>query len=68
MVYAQNINSGQSNFQLGTRSSGSRRNLGYLLNRTLSIFDGADDEPRSLRSDPPPGRAGAEGEGGESLE
>jgi len=38
MVHAQNINSGQSNFQLGTRSSGSRRNLGYLLDRTLSVL------------------------------
>jgi hypothetical protein len=30
MVYAQNIDSGQSNSQLGTRSSGSCRNLVYL--------------------------------------
>jgi len=30
---AENIDSGQSNFQLGTRSSGSRRNLAYLLIR-----------------------------------
>jgi hypothetical protein len=30
MVHAQNIDSGQSNSQLGTRSSGSCRNLVYL--------------------------------------
>ena len=37
MVYPKNIDSGQSNFQLDTRSSGSRRNMDYLLiRRTLS--------------------------------
>ena len=33
MVQPKNIDSGHSNFQLGTRSSGCRSNLGYLLTR-----------------------------------
>jgi hypothetical protein len=33
MVWPENIDSGYSNFQLDTRSSGSRRNLDYLLSR-----------------------------------
>ena len=33
MVWPENIDSGYPNFQLVTRSSGSRRNLDYLLIR-----------------------------------
>ena len=33
MVWRENIDSGYPNFQLDTRSSGSRRNLDYLLIR-----------------------------------
>ena len=37
MVWRENIDSGYPNFQLDTRSSGSRRNLGYILiRRTLT--------------------------------
>ena len=37
MVKRENIDSGYPNFQLDTRSSGSRRDLDYLLiRRTLS--------------------------------
>ena len=39
MVYAQNIDSGQSNSQLGTRSSGSCRNLVYLRIRGAILAD-----------------------------
>jgi hypothetical protein len=35
MVWRENMDSGYPNFQLDTRSGGSRRNLAYLLIRTL---------------------------------
>jgi len=41
MVHAQNIDSGQSNSQLGTRSSGSCRNLVYLRIRGAILGPGA---------------------------
>jgi hypothetical protein len=42
MVYPKNIDSGQSNFQLDTRSSGCHRNLDYLhIHRTLSFVSAA---------------------------
>jgi hypothetical protein len=39
MVYPENVDSGRSNFQLDTRSSGRRGNLDYLqTQRTLSFL------------------------------
>jgi hypothetical protein len=35
MVWRENMDSGYPNFQLDTRSGGSRRNLAYLLIRIL---------------------------------
>jgi hypothetical protein len=38
MVQRENIDRGYPNFQLGTRFSGSRRDLGYLLSRCTLEF------------------------------
>jgi hypothetical protein len=59
MVQPENIDSGYSSFQLDTRSSGSRRNLDYLLiRRTLSEWGRMSRYLRQLkRAVSPPGPA-----------
>jgi hypothetical protein len=50
MVERENIDSGYPNLQLDTRSSGSRRNLDYLLiRRTLTIAPRTGASPRGCQ-------------------
>jgi hypothetical protein len=60
MVKRENIDSGYPNFQLDTCSSGSRRNLDYLLTRrTLTDEIGlkAKGKLREIKSKNPPSEA-----------